>query len=135
MLENDIIFTLGWPPTVNSYYSCTKHGLHMSKKGRLYADDSAVMMREQNVPRVGGIGVSLAIVMYPPDKRKRDLDNHMKALQDAITKHEVWDDDSQIHQLYVFRGRIIKGGKAIVRIANEGMIIPESMEQIAFNMV
>lgn len=125
-----IVFTLGWPPTVNSYYSCTRNGIHMSKKGRLYADSSAALMREQNAPLGIEDGVCLTVVMYPPDKRKRDLDNHMKALQDAITKHGVWKDDDQIHQLHVYRGEIVKKGKVVVMISDEGMIIPDGMEQI-----
>jgi len=127
-----IIFSLGWPPTVNSYYTCTKTGVHMSKRGRKYADDSSTLMREQNVPLDLEDGLSFTVIMYPPDKRIRDLDNHMKALQDAITKHGVWKDDAQLHQLYVYRGEIVKGGKVSVMISEEGMIIPTGMEEIIF---
>ena len=104
----------------------------MSKKGRLFADNASTLMREQNVPLGIEGGLSLTVIMYPPDKRKRDLDNHMKATQDAITKHGVWLDDDQINQLYVYRGEVVKKGKIVIMISDEGMIIPDGMEQIAF---
>ena len=127
-----IIFYLPWPPTVNNYYSCTKYGIHISKRGRKYADDVASAVREQ----LGGLKihehVELTVILYPPDKRTRDLDNHMKALQDALTKCELWEDDAQIDQLRVFRGEILRGGKVACMVRNAGMVIPEMLEDIVF---
>jgi len=93
---------LPWPPTVNNYYSHTRNGVYISKKGRLYSLAVAEAVNEQ----LSGLDtllspLQLEVVLYPPDRRKRDLDNHMKALQDALTKAEVWEDDSLIDQLIV----------------------------------
>ena len=58
-----------------------------------------------------------------------------KLIQSQILdKNEIWEDDSQIHQLYVYRGQIInKKGKVVIKIGSEGMIIPNGMEEIAFS--
>ena len=53
-----------------------------------------------------------------PDNRCRDLDNLLKATLDALTCAGVWDDDSQIHDLRITRGKKGEaGGMMIVMIA------------------
>ena len=44
--------------------------------------------------------VRIALEFYPPDARKRDLDNQFKCLFDSIVKAGCIDDDSQIFELY-----------------------------------
>ena len=54
--------------------------------------------------------------LYPPDGRRRDLDNHLKILCDTLTHAGVWDDDEQVDDLRIIRMPVEKPGKAIVRI-------------------
>lgn len=44
------------------------------------------------------------IIAYPPDKRRRDLDNLLKAPQDSLQHAGVFHDDSQIADLRIRRG-------------------------------
>jgi crossover junction endodeoxyribonuclease RusA len=60
--------------------------------------------------------VSMTVVLYPPDNRKRDVDNYMKPLLDSITKSGLWMDDSLVDQLLIYRGSVVKGGKVWVRL-------------------
>lgn len=60
--------------------------------------------------------VSVEISLHPPDKRKRDLDNYLKGVLDALTHVGIWDDDSQIDKLTIKRGIIVKGGYVDVSI-------------------
>ena len=53
---------------------------------------------------------------FPPDRRRRDLDNLPKAVQDSIAHAGVFEDDSQIDLLIVRRCEPVKWGKAVVRI-------------------
>jgi len=50
------------------------------------------------------------VELFPPDRRKRDVDNILKALLDALTHAGVYEDDSFIDDLRVVRGAVIKGG-------------------------
>lgn len=50
------------------------------------------------------------VYVYPPDKRKRDLDNILKVMQDAICDG-LRVDDSQIVSVSAIRCQIITGGK------------------------
>ena len=124
-MENVIIY-LPWPPTVNSYYS-TGHGKvkYVSAKGRKFRDQVAQDIAEQ-APGLTYAGQLYAeIVLYPPDKRTRDLDNYLKALLDALTLAGLWADDSQIDQLAVYRGEIApREGLVRLEIASAGPVVP-----------
>jgi crossover junction endodeoxyribonuclease RusA len=45
------------------------------------------------------------IILYPPDARRRDIDNYNKALFDALTHAGIWEDDSQVQRMLVEWGR------------------------------
>ncbi|MEY4713325.1 MAG: hypothetical protein RIS88_2775 [Pseudomonadota bacterium] len=61
-----------------------------------------------------------------PDRRRRDLDNTLKATQDAMTHAGIWDDDSQIDDLRIVRkrdaaGRLQLGGMLVIRLEAAGV--------------
>lgn len=56
------------------------------------------------------------VVVHPPDRRRRDIDNVQKALLDALQHAGAYSDDSQIIRLSIERGRPVDGGKTIVQI-------------------
>lgn len=53
--------------------------------------------------------LSLSILAYPPDRRKRDLDNILKSLLDALMHARVYSDDSQIDRLSIMRNSALDG--------------------------
>ena len=59
----------------------------------------------------------LQVLLYPPDKRRRDMDNAWKVIGDAMTKAGVWLDDSQIRAKLIEWQDPIKGGKVLVNVA------------------
>lgn len=58
--------------------------------------------------------------IYPPDNRRRDLDNAFKVIGDACTKAGVWKDDTQIHRLVLERMETVKHGLVAIRVATIG---------------
>lgn len=62
------------------------------------------------------------IIAYPPDKRKRDLDNLVKATQDALQHAGCYENDCDIDGLRVERGDVIKGGRIKVIICQHRTI-------------
>ncbi len=60
--------------------------------------------------------LSVKILVNPPDRRRRDIDNFTKVPLDALTHAGVWMDDSQIDELYVRRLPVKKGGEITVQI-------------------
>ena len=92
--------TLPFPPTVNHYWSYRKTKsrimAYIAPKGRKFREDAirCALIQRVNV----GLGMRLKVIieLYPPDKRRRDLDNFNKGVLDALTHAGVWEDDSLI---------------------------------------
>ena len=74
---------------------------------------------EGGKPRSMSGRLSLHVVARPPDARRRDLDNTLKALQDALAE-SLGFDDSQIDELTVVRGEQVAGGQVVVTIRQLG---------------
>lgn len=117
-----IILDLPYPPTVNTYWrNITKGKLAgrvlISEKGRAYRKTIQELVLEAGRVRVNG-RISVAIDAYMPDRRKRDLDNILKALLDSIVHAGVIEDDSLIDRITLTRREVIKGGKVTIAISN-----------------
>lgn len=113
--------TLPWPPSTNRIWRniavSGKPRTLLSQEGRVYrkaATDACL------VAKLAGKQISdrlaLRLVVQAPDRRARDLDNTVKAVQDALTHAGVWLDDSQIDRLLVERGPVVKGGMVLVTV-------------------
>jgi crossover junction endodeoxyribonuclease RusA len=102
---------LPFPPSINNYYVKTRNGVFISKEGRAFRSGCLEIISEVCGPICNDLPLdyplAITLVLYPPDKRKRDLDNYKKALYDAITHSGLWLDDSLIDQEFVYRGCVI----------------------------
>jgi crossover junction endodeoxyribonuclease RusA len=113
---------LPWPPSVNAYYQSISglHGRMLTKRARLYRTEVAEAIRLKLGP--GALTpyrtpVRIDIELRAPDRRARDLDNHLKGLFDALTHAGVWTDDGLVDELTVRRGPLTVNGAALVLIA------------------
>lgn len=61
---------------------------------------------------------------YPPDRRKRDLDNHLKIPIDSMMHMGLFHDDSQIDEIYIRRHPPMKDGCMEISVFE----IPEGKE-------
>lgn len=122
-IEEPIVLWLPWPPTVNGYWKAVRSSIYLSKKGRDYQKKIEEIVNEQ-IPDVK-LTQKLFVEahLFPPDQRIRDLDNYMKATLDSITKSGLWEDDSQIDQLHIYRGEVANGSVRI-EICEAGPIMP-----------
>lgn len=114
---------LPFPPTVNNYYIKTKRGVFISQKGKKFRAEVEAAVVEQ-LPTVHiDERMLVEVVLYPPDKRKRDVDNYHKALFDSLTVCGLWEDDCLIDQAFVYRGEVCKSGSVFMRITDAGPIL------------
>lgn len=104
---------LPFPPSLNSYYRTFKGRMLVSKKGRKYRHD-VVTLANTKKTLLGRLAVS--IVLCPPDKRRRDLDNNFKAVLDALAYAGIYKDDSQIDRLEMIRSDVVKNGSLLINI-------------------
>lgn len=84
---------LPYPPTVNTYYRHVGARVLISRKGRAYRKTIEGVLR--GCGRIAG-RVMMRVDVYPPDLRRRDLDNLLKGLQDSLTHAGLLADDSDI---------------------------------------
>lgn len=103
-------FEIPYPPTINHYYLHTSNGVILGAKGKRYRHDVSLLLHRYRGACSSEARLSLVINAFPPDKRKRDLDNIVKATQDALQYARVYHDDCQIDMLSVMRRNIVKGG-------------------------
>lgn len=100
----EVEFVIPYPPSGNHLWKHTKAGGHyITPKAEQYYRVVYVEVLRQSaaLALTGRLGVRCAI--YPPDKRRRDLDNAWKVVSDACTRARVWVDDNQIDQLTLLR--------------------------------
>ena len=99
-------FELPWPPSVNHYYRHVGSRVLISRAGRRYRENIQARMRNENIETASD-PVELYIELYPPDRRRRDVDNSLKCLLDAFTHGGLYEDDSLIHKLTVVKREVM----------------------------
>lgn len=124
MVENeDLTLTLPFPPSVNHYWRHCAQGrsgnvrVYITTKGREFREQVCRIVRGKGLAIGLDAPLAVSIVLRPPDRMRRDLDNYGgKALLDAITKSGLWLDDSQVRELNIKWGSVIKGGETQIQI-------------------
>ena len=94
-----LTLTLPYPPTVNRHLIPVSGRLVKSPQHREYAATCGKMIqvyRRGQPPLTCDLIVT--IELHPPDRRKRDADNPIKAALDALKAGGVYLDDSQVKE-------------------------------------
>jgi crossover junction endodeoxyribonuclease RusA len=103
------------PPSVNHYWRRVGSKTLISREGRRFRERVvATFAAHSTQPLAGDLDVEVDV--YPPDNRRRDIDNVAKALLDALQHGGAYADDGQIVRLTITRCPVTPGGKSVVRI-------------------
>ena len=118
----EAVLVLPWPPSVNTYYRSLSKGplagrVLISEKGRAYRAETSAIMQRRGLRLPAG-RLRVMIDAYPPDRRRRDLDNLLKAALDALVHGGAIEDDSLIDDLRIRRGEVRQGGELRILIGN-----------------
>lgn len=110
----DVVFPF-WPPSVNHGWRHVGNRTLLAAPARDFRREMqksvTVFRLQKKLPLEMILGdISVELILYPPDKKKRDLDNYFKAPLDAMTHSKVWKDDSQVKKLADEWGEPTKGG-------------------------
>jgi len=109
------VLDLPYPPSVNHYWRRVGARTLISRGGRRYRTDvCAALAADSAAPMEGRLAVR--VVVRPPDRRRRDLDNIGKALLDALEHAGAYRDDAQIDRLLLERGEVVPLGGVTVEI-------------------
>ena len=93
---------LPWPPSVNHYYRHVGPRVLISRDGRKYRETVVAQFQNKPHPEFEG-PIELYAEFYPPDSRRRDLDNLLKCTQDTLQHAGLYGDDSQIAQINIIK--------------------------------
>ncbi|EFN7491962.1 RusA family crossover junction endodeoxyribonuclease [Escherichia coli] len=111
-----IEFVFPYPPTVNTYWRRRGSTYFVSKAGERYRHDVALIVRQQRLKLNLSEKLAIRIIVKPPDKCRRDLDNLLKAPLDALTHAGLLIDDEQFDEINIVRGLPVCGGRLGVNI-------------------
>ncbi len=106
---------LPYPPSVNHYYRRVGPRTLISREGRAYREKVCAILAADGIKPLSG-PLAIHVEIYPPDRRRRDIDNVLKALCDALEHGGAYRDDSQIVRLEIEKFKPVAGGRTIVRI-------------------
>jgi Holliday junction resolvase RusA-like endonuclease len=106
---------LPYPPSVNHYWRRVGARTLISRGGRAFRKTVCSILAADGVRPLAG-PLFVEILVHPPDRRRRDIDNVQKALLDAMQHGGAYADDSQIMRLSIERGEPVAGGRTTVRI-------------------
>lgn len=104
---------------MNHYWRRVGHRTLISREGRRYHKCVCALLAAAGVRTLHG-RLEVTVWVFPPDHRRRDLDNIQKALLDALEHGGAYDDDSQIDALVIKRGKVVPGGRTVVEITEIG---------------
>ncbi len=112
-------FMLPYPPSLNHYYRRVGLRTLISRSGREYRSIIRELLAQGAgngcKPPIDG-RIALAMDAFPPDRRRRDLDNLLKCTQDSLAHAGLFEDDSQIDVLSLRRRAPVPGGQIVIRI-------------------
>lgn len=111
-----MVFTLPYPPSINHYWRRVGYRTLISREGRIFRAKVCSLLGRSALSIPSSKRLTLVLDLYPPDKRRRDLDNIQKPVLDALEHAGVYFDDSQIDQLLTRRCEATPGGKLVVEI-------------------
>ena len=108
---------LPYPPSINHYWRRVGQRTVLSREGRTFRKNVCALLGGggPRKPPAGG-RIALAMDAFPPDRRRRDLDNIQKAVLDALEHAGVYEDDSQVDLLLARRRDVVTGGRLDVQV-------------------
>ena len=117
-ISKNLSISLPFPPSVNHIYNHTRNGTYLKDEVKIYRKEVFVLLHGRKRDKFGKDRLRVTLFIFPPDERKRDLDNLGKVILDSLEKNEVYENDSQIDLLIFIRCWKEKPGRVNVTIRN-----------------
>lgn len=112
-----ITLKLPFPPSVNTYYRNFRGRMVMGKSGREFKEKVQEIVTTSQIPKLNDARLMAIISIFPPNKRKFDLDNRLKSVFDSLQDAGVYDNDEQFDKIEIARGEIRPQGGCTIVIA------------------
>jgi len=76
-----------------------------------YVNDVIYLLKMQKIKPTSADKLQIELLIFPPDQKKRDIDNVCKAILDALQHAGIYTDDLKIWKLSVERREVRKHGE------------------------
>lgn len=108
-----------FPPTANHIWARGGKRTYLTKEYQTFLKivSYAITRADEARPLYGARAYAVAITVYPPDRRVRDLDNLIKPVLDALTRAGLWADDSRVCLITACKGAPAVEPFAVVDVA------------------
>lgn len=112
-------YRLPWPPSMNTYWRRGGNVTYLTKRAKEFRSEVADCVREHfdykgRETLRGRLALHLELTM--PDRRRRDIDNHIKAAIDALQHAGLFYDDEQVDEIRIKRLHVEPPGACDVTI-------------------
>lgn len=106
-----------WPPSVNHYWLARGRARYLSPAAREWQAAFVVEWVRAGRPRIQG-PCHITVEATPPDRRRRDLDNVLKAILDGLVQAGAIPDDSMryIRELHLRALDPKKPGRVLILV-------------------
>tara|TARA_R110000737_G_C14303450_1_gene436457 strand:- start:89 stop:460 length:372 start_codon:yes stop_codon:yes gene_type:complete len=114
------ILLLPYPPSVNALWRHAGNRTYRTKRYTDWAADAARHIKLQHKILKITTPVKVELAVGRPDRRRRDIDNVVKAVFDLLQHQEILEDDSLIHDFRAYWSDEVVGVQVIIkRIAGQ----------------
>ena len=103
-------------PSINHYYRRVGNKILISREGREFRQAVMRLLAGSRGDFCRDAKLALMLDAFPPDRRRRDLDNLLKPSLDALEHAEIFENDGDIDLLVVRRNIIVPDGMLSVEL-------------------
>lgn len=115
---------LPYPPSLNSIWRHGSGKVFLSPQAKRYYNYVYLIYAQAKAPKFDvGARLELWGTAYPPDKRRRDIDNLPKVVFDSLEATGMFQNDAQIKKMHMFMMEPVDKKKSRIEIRIEK--IPE----------
>lgn len=86
-------FKIPYPPTVNHYWGQKGNYRFLTTKARIFRNEVRRIVEQLKLNNNVDVPLSVKCVLFPPDRRKRDADNILKPVLDALEHADLYTND------------------------------------------
>jgi crossover junction endodeoxyribonuclease RusA len=109
------VIDLPLPPSVNRLWRSNRGRVHRSDPYAAWLREAGWALLQQRPKRLTG-WVRVSIAAGVPDRRRRDLDNLLKALLDLLVQHQVIETDADVAALDARWDDLVPGGRVCLEV-------------------